>query len=367
MLASEFDPRRNSLTLLRLGLALVVAVTHGQVNGFGWQPQVGATEIGQVALDGFFVISGFLVTRSYLSLQSFPRFTWHRFLRIVPGFWVCLVVVALVVAPVAALLEGRSVAGLFSGDRSALDYVLRNAALLMRQDGIAGLLADTPNNEAFDGSLWTLFYEALCYALLGVVGVCGILQRRRWLVALGTVALLGALLTVDTGLLPLAGSMPALVVRFAFLFSLGATAWLYADRLPISGVLAAPAALLVVLALLTLEDYRPLGAVGLAYVLVWAIVRTPLRWSPRMDLSYGIYIYHWPVQQLLVLAGATSLGTTPFVSLSLVAAAGCAAMSWTLVERPALGQKNARWVDRVRIRARADAYADSANQVGHRR
>jgi peptidoglycan/LPS O-acetylase OafA/YrhL len=344
-LSSEFDSRRNNLTPLRLGLAVAVLVTHGQSNGFGWQVHLGRTELGQVALDSFFVISGLLVTRSYLALGSFARFAWHRFLRIMPGFWVCLLVTALVFAPIAALVERGSAGAAFSGDRSALHYVVNNAGLLMRQYDIAGLLSTVPNPEVFNGSLWTLVFEAVCYALLGLVGLCGILQRRRWVVGVGVVVLWGLLLVTELGLLPLPGTTLAPLLRFAFVFALGSAAWLYAERLPISGELAVGALGTVVLALLTTDhSYLLLGGVGLAYLLVWVTVRAPLPWRPRADLSYGVYVYHWPVQQLLALVGLSALGPTPTVLLGLVGAATCALASWHLVERPALRQKDARWV-----------------------
>jgi peptidoglycan/LPS O-acetylase OafA/YrhL len=97
-LQDRFDARRNGFDVLRLLFALLVATAHGISAHTGGQPRIGLSGIGDFALDGFFVLSGFLVTRSWFRLESFPRFAWHRFLRIMPGFWVCLVVVAFVAA-----------------------------------------------------------------------------------------------------------------------------------------------------------------------------------------------------------------------------------------------------------------------------
>jgi peptidoglycan/LPS O-acetylase OafA/YrhL len=348
-LATKFDPRHNSLTFMRLGLAVAVAVVHGQKNGFHWQTHIGETEIGQIAVDGFFIVSGLLVARSYLSLHSFPRFAWHRFLRIMPGFWTCLFITALIVAPVVALIEGRSPGSVFLGDRSALAYMGRNAGLLMEQYDIAGLLQSVPNRGVFDGPLWTLVFEAACYALLGALGVCGILRQRRWVVCLSLLGLWSTFTMVQTGVLNLPGTMLADLLRFAFVFSLGATAWLYAERLPISWPLAVAALGLLVVALLTQDRYQIVGGVGLAYLLIWLSVRAP-RWTPTTDLSYGMYIYHWPVQQLMALLGLTTLGVTPYIALSLLAAAACAFASWHLIESPALRHKNARWVTHLERR-----------------
>jgi peptidoglycan/LPS O-acetylase OafA/YrhL len=84
----RFDRRRNNFDSLRLFFAGLVAVAHGIAIHTGDQPQWGASTLGDFGLDGFFILSGFLVTRSYLSLGSLPRFSWHRLLRIMPAFWV---------------------------------------------------------------------------------------------------------------------------------------------------------------------------------------------------------------------------------------------------------------------------------------
>lgn len=114
-LSDRFDPRRNSLAMMRLGLAATVAVVHAQAIGWGDQPAVGSTAVGDLAVDAFFVISGFLVTRSATRLPTLRRFVWHRALRILPGFWVCLLVVALVAAPVMAWLQGRAPHSVLTG------------------------------------------------------------------------------------------------------------------------------------------------------------------------------------------------------------------------------------------------------------
>lgn len=339
-LISVFDARRNNLTILRLGLALTVLVTHAEANGFGWQTTVHATPVGEIAVDGFFVLSGFLVTRSYLSLRSLAQYAWHRFLRIMPGFWICLLVIAFVVAPLVALLEHRSVVSIMSGRSSAPSYVVSNAALSMRQNSIDGLLQDVPSRGVFDGSLWTLMYEAGCYCLVALVGVFGMLRYRR-LVAAGVLGLWVLLAASAAGVLVLPSSTASIFVRFAFLFGLGALAWLYADRLPITAMYAVPAAALFVGGLVLFKDYRIIGGLGLAYLMLWAAIAGRHTWSPATDLSYGIYVYHWPMEQLLVVCGATVIGTVPFIAVSGVVAAACACLSWYLVERPALRRKNA--------------------------
>ncbi|RYZ26164.1 MAG: acyltransferase, partial [Propionibacteriaceae bacterium] len=191
-LAQAFDARSNALDVLRLLFATTVAVAHTMLIGFGYQPQAGSTDFGSLAVDGFFVLSGFLVARSYLRLGSLRRYAWHRALRILPGFWACLLATALLIAPLLAVLLGRPALSVFSGEDSAWSYLRSNALLVISQFGISGMPGTGGVPDQVNGSLWTLFFEACCYAALAALGVLGVLQQRRGLVA-GMCLLLWAL------------------------------------------------------------------------------------------------------------------------------------------------------------------------------
>ena len=333
---------------MRLGLAAMVAFAHAWSVGFGHQPRIGESNVADLAVDGFFVLSGFLVARSWLRLQSFRRYAWHRFLRIMPGFWACLLVTAAVVAPIAAALSGRATSSLLTGDEPAWRYVVVNSLLPILQYGIGGVPDPQGGGPAvFDGALWTLQYEAFAYGVLALLGVLGVL-RRRWLL-LGCAGAVWLLLVAEgAGILPF--DVPVFsnqdLFRLLLMFLLGSAAHLFAHRIVVHWALAVAAAVSVLAGLLLLSDYRLVGAVGFAYLCLYAAVRLPLRGNPRWDLSYGLYVYHWPVQLLLALAGATVLGEWAFAALGIALALGLAVLSWLLVEAPALRLKDAAWVDR---------------------
>jgi peptidoglycan/LPS O-acetylase OafA/YrhL len=319
--------------------------------------------MGELAVDGFFVVSGFLVTRSALRLRSLRRFAWHRALRILPGFWVCLVVVGFVVAPLIAWVQGRPPGVVLAGEDSAPGYVVRNAGLLMRQWDVAGLVATLGGEEiALDGALWTLWYEALCYAGLAVLVAVVPMALRRYAVAAGVAAMWLLVVAVETGTVE---GAPEFLPRFALMFGLGALGWLFADRVRFTPSLVVLAAAAFGAGVLGFADYRAVGAAGFAYLLLWAVVALPVRIEPRGDLSYGMYVYHWPVQQVLVAAGATALGLQAFTLLALGLAAGAAALSWCFVERPALACKDARWVDAIPLRPRPSPGAHAHSRGVH--
>ena len=362
-LHTAFDPRSNSIGFLRLALALCVVVSHtfplGGFNG-GFDPleaiTAGRTSIGTLAVDGFFVLSGYLISRSFLSVPRIMSYFWRRALRIFPGYWVCLVITALVFAPLAWHKERGGFLGVFTtqGD-TPIQYVLNNWSLIIGQWDIAGLFTRTPVRMSrglmmMDGSLWTLKYEFLCYIGVGVLGLLALkLRRRVMLVLLATaVAVVHAafLLWPDatTSLLLRADARlaDAELFRLAFSFVLGAVLYVYSERIPISGRLAFLATVLMAVGTLGGAGFTVVGEVAAAYVWIWLVVRLPFtRADTRGDLSYGVYIYAWPVEQLCADYALNRWGQLPYLVFVLLGTLALAFLSWHLVERPALMLK--RW------------------------
>lgn len=168
------------------------------------------------------------------------------------GFWICLVGVAVVVALVAALLEGRPAGSVFP---DSLRFVTANAFLHIDEWSVASLPTRTGTPGVIDGALWTPAYEFACYLLIAVWGASGLLRRRgSLLVALVIVWLIQALALSAAMEVPM-----RLPRRFLLMFLLGAVAYTYRDRLPITRIGAAGAATVFAVAALTTPDYRVLG------------------------------------------------------------------------------------------------------------
>lgn len=337
--AALVDPRANTLNFVRLLLAGSVVFWHAYpLNGHEFPWPWAAQLAGSFGVDGFFAISGFLLAGSWLHKPHLLTYAANRVLRIVPAFWVCLVVVALGFAPLALLLQGEDPAGIVTGSPSAGAYLLHNVDLSIDVHDVAGTPATVPFDGVWNGSLWTLRWEAFAYVGLAALGVLGLLRRRAVsLVLLAGLWLVGVGLAL--GVVP-DGYWVSTGARLGLMFVAGMVVQLYADRLPAHPGFAAAAAALVLVSPV-LVDYRVLGGPALAYLVIWlgGAIRSPrLRLADR-DISYGLYIYAFPVQQTLVLLGADAL--PPLVSglLALVATVPVAAASWVLVERPALRLK----------------------------
>ncbi|WP_167494122.1 acyltransferase family protein [Microbacterium hydrothermale] len=327
-----FDPRANSLNALRLALALLVLVAHAaELGGYGRELQ----PLGAWAVTGFFCISGYLITGSREHSASLRDFLWRRFLRIYPGFLTTLVVVAFVIAPAAGRWAG---AGEWS-PQGATSYVLRNLAVWIFQPDIDGMLGSTPFPGVWNGSLWTLGYEALCYLIVGALSLFPGRPRRVCIVVLFLVS------TVIVGLHSAGiAVVPGTVSTFSGLLSsflAGGLLYLCRDHVVFHGAADVVAATLVV-ALAALGVAPGLASLPVASLLMSASVRLPLaRIGTRNDISYGVYIYAFPAQQVLAcLFPDTVLPLWAFIGLSIAVTLPLAWASWLFVERPALRAKS---------------------------
>ncbi|WP_344691613.1 acyltransferase, partial [Microbacterium esteraromaticum] len=185
-LGAAFNPKRNSLNALRLLLATAVIVSHSwPLNGHGDEPAgPGAfNSLGSWAVAGFFVISGYLIAGSRDHSKLGP-FLLRRLLRIYPAFIVVLAVTAFVFAPLSAFVMGDYSIG------AGLEYLVKNAGLYIFTFEMTGTLTDAPYAGAWNGSLWTLFYEALCYLAIGLAMT---FISRRWLVRVLVVTLVAGM------------------------------------------------------------------------------------------------------------------------------------------------------------------------------
>lgn len=333
-LAEVYDPKANALNLMRLLMASGVIVWHSFAltgHTIGWVPLYQL--MTSVWVDGFFAMSGFLLAGSWLARPQLRAFLRARALRLLPAYYACLLVIALLWVPLVTRLAGEPPVSL--GD--SLQYIQANAFVWTVQHDIGGSPVNVPYPGAWNGSLWTLGWEALCYLSLATLGALGLLRRGRVAVVIFLAALCGALALV---VLEVPGeALLAPAFRFAQMFVAGMLLQLYAARVPVNrAVIAVVVALLV--GSMWLPDYRLVGALPAAYLLVvaGASIRSPIL-RLKNDLSYGAYIYAFPWQQTLAMFGAWKLGVAAFAALSLLGVVPFAAASWFGLERYALRLK----------------------------
>jgi peptidoglycan/LPS O-acetylase OafA/YrhL len=334
--SQAFHSRRNSLNALRLFLAVLVIVSHSSpINGFGGDPGFGDLSPGSFGVYGFFAISGYLIIGSRLNAHSFVDYFWRRALRIYPAFLICLVVVAFVFAPVSLFWSGGPLDAASAGN-----YVLNNVGLFIKQWGIKGTLDSVPFIGSWNGSLWTLFYEFVCYLAIGIAA--SIIPRRFLKPALGAAVILAMGFMVLNSITRTGAEFPILleVIHLGGFFAAGAALYLWRETLPSHWALAA----LSFVAIFVTAHFglsRALATIPMAYLMMYLGARLPLhRIGAKNDISYGMYIYAFPVQQLIVTAlPGQQLSQPGYILLAIVATVPLAMASWFAIEKPAMRLK----------------------------
>jgi peptidoglycan/LPS O-acetylase OafA/YrhL len=338
-LGQVFDSGSNALNALRLALAAEVMLWHSWLITGRLPPAATVQLLFSVGVDGFFAISGFLIARSWLRNPQIREYLVARALRILPGFYVCLGVTAFVLAPISVAIQGGSATELvLSG--APIDYVLKNSAVAIFKLDVGGTPSGIPAPGAWNSSLWSLIYEVVCYLGVAVLGVVGLARRRWHPIPILALAVFGATL-----LPPLTYRWPWTIeqctVRAVIMFAAGALLYQFRDVIPARWSLVAASVAAVLAAGVLLPDYRIVAAIPLAYAVVvsGALVHNE-RLRLRTDLSYGVYIYAFPIQQMLAVCGLAGLGPFAFFGVTAAATLPFAAASWFLVERPMIAMRS---------------------------
>lgn len=342
------ERRDNNYNLLRFLAAASVIFSHAYpMSGVVSDPleRLVGFSLGHLAVDVFFVISGFLVTGSLLSRRDLASFAVARALRLFP----VLVVGALFCAFVVGPLQTELPVGRYLSHPETWKFVAMNS--VPWPFGIAytlpGVFLDVPVRGAVNGSLWSLPWELSMYVALTALGALAFTARplvsertlRRLLLAIGAVATAG--FTVYE-----AFDFPYLFhvsqgLRLTSLFFGGAALLVLSDRVVLSGRIALLAAALLVADFLLPRPLMAVYAAALVYLVIWLAYAPsgPLMAYNRVgDYSYGTYVYAFPIGQC-VAAWLPGAPAAVIIAITLPATLALAIPSWHLLEERMLARK----------------------------
>ena len=336
-LAARSRARENNFGAIRLFAALLVIYGHGQDMKGAPTPILWDVSVSSIGLDLFFCLSGYLIYDSWLRDPRLGAFLAKRALRIFPGLAVCVLFCIFVVGPAATALPLRD----YFGHHGTWQFLL-NIALYLKLT-LPGVFTHRLLGSAVNGSLWSLFPETLCYLAVPLVWLCAAWGRGALLLAIMGACGAGGLYMFayhPTGYGLIYSADPKYVLVQVPFFMAGAFWRQVQLRLPRLFRLDAAVALTAATFLLpTLVggSSTPFRWLTLSYVVIaFGSESTPLlRRATRFgDLSYGAYLYAFPIQQLVldhVHGFATTIATGATVAVAMA--------SWHLVERPALQLK----------------------------
>lgn len=343
-LDSILDPQSNSFTLARLVAASAVIVSHGFEIAVGReapQPLSGLSpfNLGQHAVNVFFVLSGLTLAQSLATKPDLGRFLVARLLRIVPGLLAYGLVLCFFAGP---LLSSRPLGLYFS---SAETYLYSLDVMFRYADAAPppGLFNEVPVAGVVNEPLWTIRYEIIAYIGLGMLAAFGFFPNPVG-VAFASLGVIAAFATTEAipaivDEAPFVGSL----TRFGLCFMTGVAAYSVRHRIVLSHVLLLAGAG----AIWVLNDTSLARGASILFVAYMVFVLASWRWgvvgdwTRKHDISYGTYLYGWPIQQTLMVL-SPGMSAISNIAMGLVIAPIAGLISWMLVERPALAIKSQR-------------------------
>ncbi len=321
----------NNFNLLRFIFATMVIVAHApQLFDNNHERDLlyrmgHSMDLGQLAVDLFFILSGFLIVKSWRTDPSITSFLSKRVRRIYPGFVAASLFCALIVGPIAAANPADYFAN-FSFSKFAIGTAFLQKPITPPV---------FPGTELqLNGSMWTIAPEFACYLavlLLGLLGCVG--DRRRWAVATALVVTLFAVQRFQIAIW-----LPDYWLRFAGCFMSGGVFFLFREKIPQSHRLAICAAVAIFICQFSWrlsELVVMLAAPYLVFHLGQKQWKHVAGFNKLPDISYGIYLYSFPIQALLTWWYPH---TSPWLLLpvEIMGAIIAGLFSWYLVEKPLL-------------------------------
>lgn len=347
--------RKNSFDFIRFFAAAMVVFSHSfALVGLG-EPLIGGNTFGGTAVWIFFILSGFLIAASWDQYPRLNVFLAKRALRIFPGLAVMIILTIVV-------------CGLFYTSLSLVDYItntstityLNNILLYNNQFSLPGVFTDNPFPKSVNGSLWTLAYEFTMYLTVAIIGIFNIYRK------IGIVKIWAGLFVLQAIILIIGSDkfdFSIFYIRFdrivmlALMFMSGVMYHKLRKKIELRTSFGFIALILYLTIVTLLPDITSLAAATLLVYAIFALGsnRALSSFGRYGDFSYGIYIYSFPIQQMLV----ASLGLSePYMlfALALPISTVFAALSWWFVESKALKLKHKIPYDRYPVRQTDEAW-----------
>lgn len=338
--------RKNNFDILRLLCAISVILSHSYAllglndnelllkltNNIIWS---------DLGLCGFFTISGYLIYKSLTTSKNVLSYLGKRALRIFPGLLVCLI---LVVFACSFVYNGD---GVYWTQKDPYTFILNNILLYPMQYNIAGVF-ESNVNHGVDGSLWTLAYEFTMYILLILLLFIPGKKAKLMLVSISIIGLLlkNTIFATNFKSLHICYLHFGLFSRFAQYFAVGVllqilsvNTWTKRIRMIILTICS----IAFILFCLNSSMFKPFAMLCLSVVLIIIGEMSWERISNIMhkigDLSYGTYIYAFPISQILIVSFDSKISPSMLTILTILLVMPIAYISWRFIEKPMLQMK----------------------------
>ena len=346
----------NNFGLLRLlaaflvffGHAILITRSSGLLN---WDRGLA---IGATGVNIFFVISGFLVTMSWLNNSSFVFFIVKRFLRIYPGLIVAGLFTMLIIGPLNTFLSVNH----YFHNIATINYI-KDIFLLqlinIKNSSLPGVFVLNKFPLIVNGSLWTIPVEVGCYLFIALLGLRKLFNKRMlFLSALLSLILYSAIASFNNNFLIFFQNNSNIpysdIIRLVTYFISGVVIYLYKDYISISRKYFSLLSLVlfgsIVIGYFELMSYFLLPI----FVIMLAFKKSPFtkKYTLHGDFSYGFYLFAFPVQQTVSAFFNGRVFLFGQVAISFFLIMTLAVLSWNFIEKPCLRFKDSSFMRHIK-------------------
>ena len=321
----------NNFSSLRLVFASAVIFSHSPfilTGNASFEPHLGRATLGELAVDGFFLVSGYLIAKSFHQDSDMVDFFRKRILRIYPAFIVNMLLCLFILAPLVTRKYHPSPLWL-------------PRLLFLSGAPVDGAFPGMPA-PALNAPVWTLAYEFRCYILVAVLGAAFGLRNIRSVILAAAFVLLAASelpLPSSSGAIYVVLGTPPEIAHLFGIFAIGMSFYLWRERIDYDHRIAAAA-----MGVLVISPFLPAPNLVIAvcggYLVFWLAFKIPAlslsRFGNKTDLSFGIYLYAWPIQMSIAYALGLAINPWLLSCVALLGSAIAAYLSWNVIEKPAL-------------------------------
>lgn len=328
--------RHNNFDLLRLLFASIVVLYHCYDLSFSpayfWIPRVASADL---AVQGFFAMSGFLIVGSYENSSTISAYLSKRARRILPAYWA-----ALIFTLILGMIFSTLPLGAFLASASTWKYIGANLCFAnFLHPGLPGLFESNPVMSSVNGSLWTIKLEVMFY--LSVPVIVWLCRKIGNLQALGSLFLLSVV--YETAMRQFHPKLATQLPGQLCFFIVGALAYYYYAWCKRNAlwvwIISISCYLLAVF-----SGWIAFRAIGVSLgVICFGLLLPPFgRFAKYGDFSYGTYVFHFPVIQTFIAVGLVEGHPKLALGLILLSVAALSFTSWNLIEKPFLLRHNKR-------------------------
>jgi peptidoglycan/LPS O-acetylase OafA/YrhL len=341
-LADTLNSKDNNFNLLRLFAATFVLIHHmhvflGESGRVHWI-------VGEVlgsAVQIFIIISGFLVTKSWMNDPRPVLFVKKRVLRIFPALISTILLAVLIIGP----LVTRADLELYFSHPGTTAY-LKNVFLFPVYYFLPGVFMDNPYPHAVNGSLWTLPIEVFLYGVLIILGLTRVIGRRVLVAVIAVLLIVGEQYfkpVLSTSRMFFLTMPVPFLLSLGIFFFLGALYYLYSEKIVLNKWMA-----LLLIPLFVVSNKLPMSELIRYAVLPYIVLYIAytdiafIKFFQKMDVSYGVYVYAFPIQQTVVHYLYGKLGTYTILMLSMAIVLAVSYVSWRFIEKASLAWAHKR-------------------------